>query len=248
MSRPVLIASSAAGISAVTATVTSTADTFGWVQELMSQVPDAVQPLVIALAGAVPFIEGEASAALGVIGGVHPVVAALAGMAGNLLCVVVVVLLGSRIREAVVRRRAGRRAQAAGASGAAAVAVPAGSWSEGQAESTAVPAPAGAAASASGRAGAAASTPVPVAAGSVEPTEAVPESKGKARLRRWLVRFGVPGASLLAPLALPTMITAATFVASGVPKGWVILWQAVAIVVWTTAITLVATGVLAVVG
>ncbi|TWX41135.1 small multidrug efflux protein [Frigoribacterium sp. ACAM 257] len=216
----------------------------------MSQVPDVVQPLVIALAGAVPFIEGEASAALGVIGGVHPVVAALAGMAGNLLCVVVVVLLGSRIREAVVLRRAGRRTQAAGASGAAAVAVPAGSWSDGQAESSAAPAPAGAAASAaaSGRAGAAASTPAPVAAGSVERTEAVPESKGRARLRRWLVKFGVPGASLLAPLALPTMITAATFVASGVPKGWVILWQAVAIVVWTTAVTLVATGVLAVVG
>lgn len=207
MSFFALTASSAAG----TSTATNSGGPFAWFQDLVGQVPEAVQPLVIALAGAVPFIEGEGSAALGIIGGVHPVVAALAGIVGNLLCVVVVVLLGSRIREALVRRRAGRDVQVAGAS-------------------------------------AAGSIPAPVAAGSVEPTEAVPEKKGQARLRRWLVKFGVPGASLLAPLALPTMFTAATFVGSGVSKGWVILWQAVAIVVWTTLITLLATGLISAVG
>jgi hypothetical protein len=103
MSRIVLTASSAAGTSAGA----TSGGPFTWFQELVGQVPEAVQPLVIALAGAVPFIEGEGSAALGIIGGVHPVVAALAGVVGNLLCVVVVVLLGSRIREALVRRRAG---------------------------------------------------------------------------------------------------------------------------------------------
>lgn len=207
MSRFVLTASSAAGTSAAP----TSGGPFAWFQELVGQVPEVVQPLVIALAGAVPFIEGEGSAALGIIGGVHPVVAALAGIVGNLLCVVVVVLLGSRIREVLVQRRAGRGAQVVGAS-------------------------------------AAGSIPAPVAAGSVEATEAVPEKKGKARLRRWLVKFGVPGASLLAPLALPTMFTAATFVGSGVSKGWVILWQAVAIVVWTTLITLLATGLISAVG
>ena len=62
------------------------------------------------------------------------------------------------------------------------------------------------------------------------------------------MRFGVPGASILAPLALPTMLTAAFFVGSGVPKQWVILWQVVAIVLWTSLIAVAATGALALLG
>jgi len=58
----------------------------------------------------------------------------------------------------------------------------------------------------------------------------------------------VPGASLLALLALPTTFTAATLVGTRVPKGWVMLWQVIAIVLWTTAVTVIATGVLSVVG
>lgn len=65
-----------------------------------------------------------------------------------------------------------------------------------------------------------------------------PESKGRAkgreRLNKWFVRFGVPGASLLGPLALPTQVTSAILVASGSPRAWVLLWQAAAIVIWTT--------------
>ncbi|MFC8680189.1 small multidrug efflux protein [Microbacterium ureisolvens] len=74
---------------------------------------------------------------------------------------------------------------------------------------------------------------------------AKPESKGRERFRRFLVRFGVPGASLLGPLALPTQFTSAMLVASGVSRRWVLLWQGVAIVVWTGLTTLIATGVLA---
>jgi hypothetical protein len=66
--------------------------------------------------------------------------------------------------------------------------------------------------------------------------------------RRWLVEFGVPGASILAPLALPTMLTAAFFVASGVRKEWVILWQVVAIILWTGVLAAAASGLLAVLG
>ncbi|NIJ04823.1 small multidrug efflux protein [Frigoribacterium faeni] len=196
MSRIVLTASSAA---------TDPDGPFAWFRGLVDQVPEAVQPLLIALAAAVPFVEGELGSVLGILGGLHPAVAALAAFTGNLLCVVGVVLLGSRIREALVRRRAARGLQTAGSAESA-------------------------------------------GAGSADTTAAVSEKKGKARLRRWLVRFGVPGASLLAPLALPTMVTAATFVASGVPRTWVILWQAVAIAVWTTLTTLIATGVLSAVG
>lgn len=165
----------------------------GTFQDLAAQVPEALQPLVVALAGAVPFVEGEGSAVVGIIAGLNPVVAAVAGAVGNFLSVLVVVLVGSRTRTAVVDRR---KAAAGGAGGVAVAERPA------------------------------------------------PESKGKQRIKAWVVRFGVPGASLLGPLAIPTQITAATLVASGVRKGWVLLWQAIAIVLWTTGVTLIATGVL----
>lgn len=71
-------------------------------QELVQQVPEFLQPLILAVAGAVPFIEGEGATTIGVLGGINPLVAALAGFAGNLLCVVILVLLGSGARGAVV--------------------------------------------------------------------------------------------------------------------------------------------------
>lgn len=161
-------------------------------QDLVAQVPDVLQPLVVAAAGTIPYVEGEGSAALGVIAGLHPVVAGLAGFTGNVVSVLVVVLLGARAREKVLARR---------------------------------------------------SAPAEAADPAAEPK---PRSKGRRRLERWLVRFGVPGASLLAPLALPTQLTAATFVASGASRQWVMLWQVVAIAVWTAAVTLAATGMLSV--
>jgi hypothetical protein len=191
-------------------------------QDLVGQVPDLLQPFIVVLAGAVPFIEGEGSAMIGVIGGLHPLVAALAGATGNLLSVVLVVLLSSRIRAAAVTRRARRRG-AAGPLGA----VPLG------AEMTSV-APA--------RTGTAT-----VTAPAEEARTAKKESKGRQKLNRWVVRFGVPGASLLGPLALPTQITAATLVASGIDKGRVIFWQAIAIVLWTGVATVSAVALLAVV-
>ncbi|GGA54618.1 hypothetical protein GCM10011490_00500 [Pseudoclavibacter endophyticus] len=64
----------------------------------------------------------------------------------------------------------------------------------------------------------------------------------------WLVRFGVPGASILAPWVLPTQLTAALFVASGVNRSWVILWQAVSIVLWTGLVAAAALGALTLLG
>ncbi|MCC3271072.1 small multidrug efflux protein [Arthrobacter gengyunqii] len=160
-------------------------------QELAAQVPEIIQPLVVALAGAVPFVEGEGGAIIGVVGGMHVVIAAIAAAAGNFLSVLVVVLLGSRARHAVVERRAVHAVAAGAAAGG----------------------------------------------GSVEtlPTVSLkPESKGQQRFKRWLVRFGVPGASILGPLAIPTQFTSAMLVAAGTPRGWVLLWQGVAIILWTT--------------
>lgn len=181
-------------------------------QDLMGQVPDLVQPLLVAVAGAIPFID-EGAVGIGVIAGVHPLVAFIANVVGSSLTVVLVVLLGSRVREAIVARRARRKAP------------------------TVVPVPVGADAA-------------PLSAASAVPQQqaAEEESKGKKRLRGWLNRFGVPGASLLAPLALPFSFTALFFVGAGVGKGWVILWQVISIVLWTAVVTVSATLALAVVG
>lgn len=176
-----------------------------FLQNLMSQVPFFVQPLIVAAAAAIPFLEAELASVLGVWAGLNPFVAAGAAMAGNFASVFVVVVFGARIRAAIIARRA-RRAEL--------VAV---------GQSTA---------------GAAVESGEPL----VEPK---PESKGVRRFKKFLVRFGVPGASILGPLAIPTQFTSAFLVSTGVSKSWVLLWQAVAIFLWTTVTTLIATGVLA---
>ena len=157
-------------------------------QDLVAQVPDAVQPVIIALAGAVPFIEGEGGAAIGIIGGVPPVIAALSAAIGNFLCVLVIVLLGARVRTAVTT-------------------------------------------AASARSG----------ADTTEP------SARRQKFQRVYHRYGTPGVSLLGPLLLPTQFTAAALVGTGVPVRRVLAWQAVAIVLWTTLVTLVATGIIRIV-
>ncbi|GAA1428708.1 hypothetical protein GCM10009616_08990 [Microlunatus lacustris] len=207
---------------------------YEWLQDFIAQVPDILQPLIVALAGAVPYIEGEGAAAFGIIAGINPIVAAVAAATGNILCVLGVVVLGSRLREGVVARRAAGTGRARADRPVVAAAV------GGQGGGT------------RSHAGAPAATAVVVDQGAeqADDTNAKPtrRAKGRARLRGWMVRFGVPGASILAPLALPTMLTAAFFVASGVPKHWVILWQVVAIVSWTSAIAIATTGVLTLVG
>jgi hypothetical protein len=171
-------------------------------RDLVANVPDVVQPLVIAPAGAVPFVEGELATTVGVLGGLNPVVAGIAAAAGNFLCVFLIVGLSSRVRTATLARRArretGRVSAASTESGAAVV-------EEAPAQEV--------------------------------PTKGKPESKGKERFRRYLNRYGVPGASLLGPLAMPTQFTAALVVAGGVSKPWVLLWQGIAIIAWTTVST-----------
>ncbi|WP_258724922.1 small multidrug efflux protein [Cellulomonas sp. NS3] len=204
---------------------------YPWLQDLIDQVPDLVQPLIVAGAAAVPYVEGEGAAVLGILAGIDPVVAGLAAAAGNILCVVAVVLLGSRIRGGVGARRAARA---------------------GRTRETSSPAgPLGGSTVAPSAATALAEAPAVTAvdASAADPASGRSHrSKGHARLRRWMVRFGVPGASLLAPIALPTMLTAAFFVASGVRKEWVILWQVVAIVLWTGLVVVAATGLVAALG
>ncbi len=77
-------------------------------ENLVAQAPDAVQPLIVMRAGAIPFTEGEGASPIGVLGGIRPVVAGVAAASGDFLCVLVMVLLSSRARTAAVARR-GRR-------------------------------------------------------------------------------------------------------------------------------------------
>jgi len=154
-------------------------------QELVAQLPDWLQPAGVALAGAVPFVEGEGAAAIGVVGGINPVAAAVAGIAGNFLAVLLVVLVGARTRQAVVTR--GGRAPSA-------------------------------------------------------------PSASRQKFDRAFARYGVAGVSLLGPLLIPTHFTAAALAASGISRARILTWQAVAITLWTIAISLVITGVIAFAG
>lgn len=151
-------------------------------QNLIAALPEWVHPLIVALAGAVPFIEGEGGTAIGIVGGINPIIAAISAAIGNFLAVAIVVLLGARIRSSVTASRGGR----------------------------------------------------------------APSSTRKDKFQRAFNRYGVVGVSLLGPLLLPTQFTSAALVGVGVPKGRVLLWQAVAIVLWTTATTLIITGVIAI--
>ena len=74
-------------------------------QDIVAQVPEIIQPLIVALAGAVPFVEGEGAAIIGIFAGLNPVVAVVAAAIGNFLCVIVLVLASSGARSAIVSRR-----------------------------------------------------------------------------------------------------------------------------------------------
>jgi hypothetical protein len=177
-------------------------------QDLVGQVPDIVQPLIVAAAGAIPFVEGEGGVAIGIVGGINPVVAAIAAMVGNFLCVAVLVLLSSGARKAVVtRHRAKVDGRAVTADGGTAL----GSLS-------------------------------------AEESYGVRGSTRRAKFQRAYERYGVPGVSLLGPLLLPTHFTATMLAASGVGKARILIWQAVAIIGWTTLTALIISGVLNAVG
>lgn len=162
-------------------------------QGFVAQVPELVQPLIVALAGAIPFIEGEGAVSIGIIGGIHPVVAAIAAMVGNFLCVAVLVIASSGARTAIVNRSRSREA---------------------------------------------------VLAGTSDGVESVPaeSERGGARrekFQRAFERYGVPGVSLLGPLLLPTQFTATMLAAAGVGKVRILIWQAVAIIGWTTIVAVI---------
>ncbi|WP_062072517.1 small multi-drug export protein [Demequina sediminicola] len=57
-------------------------------------------------------------------------------------------------------------------------------------------------------------------------------SKRNQKVAGYLERYGVPGVSLLGPLALPSQFTGPTMVALGASAGRVYLWMGVSIIAW----------------
>ncbi|MFV0285465.1 MAG: hypothetical protein ACK5IM_03625, partial [Demequina sp.] len=54
----------------------------------------------------------------------------------------------------------------------------------------------------------------------------------RQKIAGYLERFGVPGVSLLGPLALPSQFTAPTMVALGASARSVYFWMGISIVAW----------------
>ncbi|KGM13122.1 hypothetical protein [Cellulomonas bogoriensis] len=57
-------------------------------------------------------------------------------------------------------------------------------------------------------------------------------SKRRQKVARYMERFGVPGVSLLGPLALPSQFTGPTMVAIGASARSVYVWMGVSIIAW----------------
>jgi hypothetical protein len=220
-------------------------------QDLVAQLPEVLQPLVVALAGAVPFIEGEGAASIGIVGGVHPVVAVIAGALGNFICVAVLVLLGSRARSAIVDRsrskaartraaltadeQVGAAALARASSGAAVHEGPRMPEPDAHLDTT-PPAPLPAAVPA-------APEPDTAELDAARPQPSARTAARRAKFQRALDRYGVPGVSLLGPLLLPTQFTSTMLAAAGVSVRRVLFWQGLAIAAWTTLLGVVVGGV-----
>lgn len=202
-------------------------------QDMASHVPDLLQPFIIAAAGAIPFIEGEVSSVIGVWAGMNPVVAGIAGAIGNFICVSVIVLLGARARRAVVARRAQKRETVRVAVDSNGTEIAEAAVTETHTDENGVD-----------RGDIDPHLGEGMTAGTGTAAGGKPESKGRIKFKRFLTRFGVPGASLLGPLAIPTQITSSILVGAGVKTSWILLWQGIAIAAWTTLTTLIATGAL----
>ena len=58
------------------------------------------------------------------------------------------------------------------------------------------------------------------------------ESRGSSRVKENMERFGVPGASLIGPVLLPSQFTSTALVGAGANRGTVVTWTLVAVVLW----------------
>lgn len=77
-----------------------------------------------------------------------------------------------------------------------------------------------------------------------DPDRAATDSPKRDRVQKIFDRFGVPGVSILGPLALPSQITAPLMVSFGANRHAVMLWMLVSVVLWGAGFALLGVGLL----
>jgi uncharacterized membrane protein len=70
------------------------------------------------------------------------------------------------------------------------------------------------------------------------------QRKRRAKAQRIFDKFGIPGVSLLGPLALPSQFTAPLMVSFGANRNLVMLWMFVSVTLWGAGFALLGVGVL----
>lgn len=68
------------------------------------------------------------------------------------------------------------------------------------------------------------------------------QRKRRAKAQRLFDKFGIPGVSLLGPLALPSQFTAPLMVSFGANRNLVMIWMLVSVAVWGTGFALLGVG------
>ena len=153
--------------------VATTVDGDSWVAGLQSWtqgLPTALQWLGVILISAIPFVESFFGAPIGILAGMHPVVAIITAVIGNMLSLILVVYVAHWVRTAILHKR---------------------------------------------------------------PQQMDPQKSAKReKVRRIFDRFGVPGVSILGPLALPSQFTAPLMVSFGASRHAVMAWMLVSVILW----------------
>ena len=153
--------------------VATTVDGDSWIAGLQNwtqDMPPALQWLGVILVSAIPFVESFFGAPIGILAGMHPALAIIAAVVGNMLSLILVVYVAHWVRTAVLHKR---------------------------------------------------------------PKSVDPEKSAKReKVRRIFDRFGVPGVSILGPLALPSQFTAPMMVSFGASRHAVMAWMLVSVILW----------------
>jgi membrane protein YqaA with SNARE-associated domain len=74
-------------------------------QSFTESLPPLLQWVGVILSAAIPFIESYFGSVIGILAGIHPVIAILAAIIGNTLSMIIVVLSAHHVRTSVTKRK-----------------------------------------------------------------------------------------------------------------------------------------------
>lgn len=78
-------------------------DLFNNIWQWTNSLPDSIQFIAVFIAGAIPLLEGQVAAAIGVAVGVHPVIAATSAIIGNVVSMLAITLLTDGLHARLTR-------------------------------------------------------------------------------------------------------------------------------------------------